>query len=94
MHIGKLVHIIKICCTPSMFLLLVIAAKTLVLGGCMLPISAGAIGTALLFSCYNISLSRNPDEIETLFNATLMGFALMETFIFTSFIICYMVYLT
>ena len=34
------------------------------------------------------------EYFETLFNATLMGFALMETFIFTSFIICYLVYLT
>ena len=75
-------------------MLLVIAAKTLVLGGCMLPIAAGALGTSLLFSCYSISVSRNPEEVETLFNATLMGFALMETFIFTSFIVCYLIYLT
>lgn len=76
------------------FLLLIAAIKTLVLGGCMLPIAFGVLGTSILFSCYNISVSRNPEEVETLFNATLMGFALMETFIFLSFIVGYLIYLT
>ena len=54
----------------------------------------GILGTGILFSCYNLAVSRNPEEVETLFNATLMGFALMETFIFLSFIVGYLVYLT
>ncbi len=75
-------------------MLLITAIKTLVLGFCMLPIAFGVLGTSILFSCYNISVSRNPEEVETLFNATLMGFALMETFIFLSFIVGYLIYLT
>jgi F0F1-type ATP synthase membrane subunit c/vacuolar-type H+-ATPase subunit K len=75
-------------------MLLITAVKTFVLGMCMLPISCGILGTGILFSCYNLAVSRNPEEVETLFNATLMGFALMETFIFLSFIVGYLVYLT
>jgi F0F1-type ATP synthase membrane subunit c/vacuolar-type H+-ATPase subunit K len=67
-------------------MLLVLAVKTLVLGGCMLPIAFGVLGTGILFAGYNLALSRNPEESENLFNTTLMGFALMETFIFLSFI--------
>ena len=58
-------------------MLLITAVKTFVLGMCMLPISCGILGTGILFSCYNLAVSRNPEEVETLFNATLMGFALM-----------------
>ena len=75
-------------------MLLITAVKTFVLGMCMLPISCGILGTGILFSWYNLAVSRNPEEVETLFNATLMGFALMETFIFLSFIVGYLVYLT
>jgi len=75
-------------------MLLIVAVKTLVLGGCMLPIGFGVLGTGILFSCYNLAVARNPEEVETLFNATLMGFALMETFIFLSFIVGYLIYIT
>jgi F0F1-type ATP synthase membrane subunit c/vacuolar-type H+-ATPase subunit K len=67
-------------------LLLVLAVKTLVLGGCMLPIAFGVLGTGILFGCYNLAVARNPEESENMFNTTLMGFALMETFVFLSFI--------
>jgi F0F1-type ATP synthase membrane subunit c/vacuolar-type H+-ATPase subunit K len=73
-------------------LLLVLAIKVLVLGGCMLPIAFGALGTGILFAGYNLAVSRNPEEVETLFNATLMGYALMETFVFLSFIVGYIIY--
>jgi F0F1-type ATP synthase membrane subunit c/vacuolar-type H+-ATPase subunit K len=62
-------------------MLLVLAVKTLVLGGCMLPIAFGALGTGILFAGYNVALARNPEEVENLFNTTLMGFALMETYL-------------
>lgn len=68
-------------------MLLVLAVKTLVLGGCMLPIAFAALGTGILFGCYNLAVSRNPEEVENLFNTTLMGFALMETFIFISLVV-------
>lgn len=68
-------------------MLLVLAVKVLVLGFCMLPIAFGVLGTGILFAGYNLAVSRNPEEQEGLFNTTLMGFALMETFIFMSFIV-------
>ena len=74
-------------------MLLVLAVKVLVLGGCMFPISFGVLGTGLLFTGYNLAISKNPEEIENLFNSTLMGFALMETFIFLSFVIGYIIYI-
>lgn len=67
-------------------MLLVLAVKVLVLGGCMLPIAFGVLGTGILFGCFNLAVSRNPEEQESLFNSTLMGFAFMETFVFMSFI--------
>jgi F0F1-type ATP synthase membrane subunit c/vacuolar-type H+-ATPase subunit K len=63
------------------------------LSGCMFPLGLGALGTSLLFSSYNIAVSRNPDESDNLFNTTLMGYALVETFIFLSFIISGIVYI-
>jgi F0F1-type ATP synthase membrane subunit c/vacuolar-type H+-ATPase subunit K len=74
-------------------LLLIKAVKTLVLGGCMLPIAFGALSTGILFAGFNIAVSRNPDEAETLFNNTLMGFAFIETFIFLSFFLGFIVYI-
>lgn len=73
-------------------MLLVLAVKTLVLGGCMLPIAAAALGVGILFAGYNLAVSRNPEEAETLFNGTLMGFALVETFVFMSFFFGIVVY--
>jgi F0F1-type ATP synthase membrane subunit c/vacuolar-type H+-ATPase subunit K len=73
-------------------MLLVLAVKVLVLGGCMLPIAFGVLGTGILFAGYNLAVSRNPEEVENLFNSTLMGFALMETFIFLSFVVGYVIY--
>jgi F0F1-type ATP synthase membrane subunit c/vacuolar-type H+-ATPase subunit K len=73
-------------------MLLVLAVKILVLGGCMLPIAFAALGTGILFGCYNLAVSRNPEEVENLFNTTLMGFALMETFIFISFVVGFVIY--
>ena len=36
-------------------MLLVLAVKTLVLGGCMLPIAFGALGVGILFAGYNLA---------------------------------------
>jgi F0F1-type ATP synthase membrane subunit c/vacuolar-type H+-ATPase subunit K len=74
-------------------LLLIKAVKTLVLGGCMLPIAFGALSTGILFAGFNLAVARNPDEAETLFNNTLMGFAFIETFIFLSFFLGFIVYI-
>ena len=58
----------------------------------MLPIAFGVLGTGILFAGYNLAVSRNPEEGENLFNSTLMGFALMETFVFLSFIVGGVIY--
>jgi len=73
-------------------MLLVMAVKVLVLGGCMLPIAFGVLGTGILFAGYDLAVSRNPEETENIFNTTLMGFALMETFVFLSFVFGAVVY--
>jgi F0F1-type ATP synthase membrane subunit c/vacuolar-type H+-ATPase subunit K len=58
----------------------------------MLPIAFGVLGTGVLFAGYNLAVARNPEEVENLFNATLIGYALMETFVFLSFIVGYVIY--
>lgn len=68
-------------------MLLILAAKVMVFGFCMLPIMGAALGTGILFASYNIAVSRNPEEVENIFNTTLMGFALIETFVFLSFVL-------
>jgi len=73
-------------------MLLVLAVKVLVLGGCMLPIAFGALGTGIVFAGYNLAVSRNPEESENLFNSTLLGFAFIETFVFMSFVLGFVVY--
>jgi F0F1-type ATP synthase membrane subunit c/vacuolar-type H+-ATPase subunit K len=58
----------------------------------MIPIAFGALGTGILFAGYNLAVSRNPEEQENLFNTTLMGYALIETFVFLSFVVGYVIY--
>jgi hypothetical protein len=43
--------------------LLVLAAKVLVLGGCMLPLAFGILGTGIIFGCYNLAVARNPERV-------------------------------
>lgn len=73
-------------------MLIVFATKVLVFGLCMLPIAAASLATGVLFACYNLAVARNPDEVENLFNTTLMGFALIETFVFLSFVLATIVF--
>jgi hypothetical protein len=61
-------------------MLLVLAVKILVLSGCILS-------TGILFSCYNLVVWRNFEEVENLFNITLIG-----TFIFISFVVGFVIY--
>ena len=73
-------------------MIIVTAVKLAVMGMCMLPIAAAALSTGILFACYNLAVSRNPEEVENLFNTTWMGFALIETFFFLSFVIAIIVF--
>jgi F0F1-type ATP synthase membrane subunit c/vacuolar-type H+-ATPase subunit K len=74
-------------------MLVITAVKLMVFAGTMLPISMGALGTGILFAGYGIAVSRNPEESENIFNTTLMGFALIETFVFLSIVIAIIVYI-
>ena len=38
-------------------MLLVLAVKTYVLGGCMTPIAFAVLGTGILFGCYNLAVA-------------------------------------
>lgn len=74
-------------------MLIITAAKMLVIAGIMTTLAGAALGTAVLFASYIIGCAKNPEESETLFNTTLMAFALVETFVFLSFLIAALVYL-
>jgi F0F1-type ATP synthase membrane subunit c/vacuolar-type H+-ATPase subunit K len=73
-------------------MLILTASKMFVLAGVMITLGGAAIGTALLFASYNLSVAKNPEEAENLFNTTLMAFALVETFVFLSFLVAGVVY--
>ncbi len=74
-------------------MLILQAAKMFVFAGVMITLAGAAVGTAILFASYNLSVAKNPEESENLFNTTLMAFALVETFVFLSFLIAAIVYL-
>jgi F0F1-type ATP synthase membrane subunit c/vacuolar-type H+-ATPase subunit K len=74
-------------------MLILQAAKMFVFSGIMITLAGAALGTGMLFASYNLSVAKNPEEAENLFNTTLMAFALVETFVFLSFLITAVVYL-
>ena len=74
-------------------MLAITASKFIALGLISVTLAGAAIGTGVLFAGYNVGAARNPEEAENLFNSTLMGFALIETFVFMSLLICGFVYL-
>ena len=74
-------------------MLILQAAKMFVFSGIMITLAGAAIGTGMLFASYNLSVAKNPEEAENLFNTTLMAFALVETFVFLSFLIAAVIYL-
>ncbi len=65
----------------------VLAAKYICIAFISITLGGATIGTGILFSGYNLAASRNPDESENLFNSSLMAFALIETFVFLSFLV-------
>jgi len=74
-------------------MLLIGAMKVLVFGFCMLPIAFSALATGILFACFNLAVSRNPEERDSMFNTTLMGFAFIETFVFMGILVATGVYI-
>lgn len=73
-------------------MLIVSAVKFLVIGFSMITLAGAAIATGVLFAGYNLSVAKNPEEAESLFNTTLMAFALIETFVFIAFALDAVVY--
>lgn len=73
-------------------MLVTLIAKTLVITGSLITLAGACIGTGVLFAGYLSGAARNPEEAENLFSSTLMGFALIETFVFMSLIICGSIY--
>ena len=59
----------------------------------MITLAGAAIGTGVLFAGYTLSAAKNPEEAENLFNTTLMAFALIETFVFLSFLVAAIAYI-
>lgn len=68
-------------------MLILSAAKLFVLAGITTTLAGAALGTAVLFAGYLISAAKNPEEADKLFNTTLMGFALLETFVFLAIMV-------
>ena len=68
-------------------IMLITIAKILLVASCMFPIGACAIAAGILFSGYNLAVSRNPEEKDLLFGHTLMWFAFIETFMFMGFLV-------
>ena len=73
-------------------MLAITASKFIALGLLFTTLSGAAIGTGILFGSYSVAVSRNPEETESLFNTTLMAFALIETFVFLGALIAAVIY--
>jgi F0F1-type ATP synthase membrane subunit c/vacuolar-type H+-ATPase subunit K len=67
--------------------------KLIVFLGLFIALCGGAIGTGCLFAGFLIASARNPEETESLFNYTLIGFALIETFVFFAFVLAGFIFL-
>ena len=62
-------------------MILVKASKCIMLGLGTTPVAFGALGTGCIFSASNIGIARNPEMEKKLFTNSLIGFALIETFV-------------
>lgn len=70
----------------------IIGLKFLAIGFITITLAGASIGTGILFAGYSVAVSRNPEEAENLFNTALMAFALIETFVFMSFLVGAIIY--
>ena len=72
-------------------MILLNAFKCLSLSILSLPIIVCTIGTGLIFAFYIFSLAKNPEQSDILFNATMLGFAFIESFLFFIFIFVFII---
>jgi len=63
-------------------MLIIKGVKILTFAFTMFPIAFAALSVGILFSSYNIAVSRNPEEKDYLYTTTLLAFGLIETFVF------------
>ena len=63
-------------------MVLVKCAKIIMMGSVMLPIAFCGLSVGILFGCYNMAASRNPDEAENIYSSSMTSFVLIETFAF------------
>jgi len=73
-------------------MIVVKAFKMIVFSFSMLPVAFSALSVGILFSSYNIAVSRNPEEKDGLFSTTMMAFALIESFVFIGILIAFLVF--
>ena len=57
-----------------------------------MPLFGCAVATGFMFSSFIGSVSKSPDLEDTLFSLTMMGFALIETFMVMTFLIIGVIY--
>jgi F0F1-type ATP synthase membrane subunit c/vacuolar-type H+-ATPase subunit K len=55
--------------------------------GIMITLGGAAVGTGFLFCGFLLACAKNPEELDSLFSYSLVGFALIETFVFFALLI-------
>ena len=73
-------------------LLFLKALKCVALSISVLPLAGCAIATGLIFSNFLAGAAENPDQEDQLFSITMLGFALIETFMLMTFIVIAIIY--
>jgi len=74
-------------------MLIIKGVKILTFAFAMFPIAFSSLSVGILFSSYNLAVSRNPDEQDNLFSTTMMAFGLIETFVFIGLVVSVVVYI-
>jgi|JI9StandDraft_1071089.scaffolds.fasta_scaffold795414_2 F0F1-type ATP synthase membrane subunit c/vacuolar-type H+-ATPase subunit K len=72
---------------------IVMAAKIGVFAALMIVVGCAALATGNVFGNFLVAMSRNPAERDGLFSNAMIGFVLIESFVFTAAIICVIVYI-
>lgn len=67
---------------------IVMAAKIMIFAFSMLPIAFGALATGIIFGCFLLGSSKNPLETDNLFASAIVGFVIVESFVFTALVVC------
>lgn len=67
------------------------AAKISLFAFLMLTIAFASLATGLIFGCFLLAMARNPLEKDALFANAMIGFVLVESFVFTALLVCVIV---